>query len=124
MLSDSEEQLAEFYGEAAMWDPQTALQASAVVVVAALLVPSLARGVGGTCAVVGFFGVMQSSTWAPTVATLGVLAWLVGHWSYAVRNDVHYRSRLARVVIDKTPLRWTIPRYWQLRRERRLPTAR
>lgn len=53
-----------------------------------------------------------------------VLAWFVGHWSFAVRNDLHYRSRLARVVIDKTPLRWTIPRYWQLRRERRLAHAR
>lgn len=124
MLSDSEEQLAEFYGEAAMWDPQTALQASAVVAVAALVVPPLARGIGGCCAVIGFFGVTQSSTWAPTVAALGLLAWFVGHWSFAVRNDLRYRSRLARVVIDKTPLRWTIPRCWQLRRERRFATAR
>lgn len=108
-----------------MWDLETALQASAVVVVAALLAPPLARRIGGICAVIGFFfGVMQSSTWAPTVAALGVLAWFVGHWTFAVRNDVHYRSRLALVVIDKTPLRWTIPKYWQLRRERRLATAR
>jgi len=107
-----------------MWDLETALQASAVVVVAALLAPPLARRIGGICAVIGFFGVMQSSTWAPTVAALGLLAWFVGHWSFAVRNDVHYRSRLALVVIDKTPLRWTIPKYWQLRRERGLATAR
>ncbi|KZO60492.1 MULTISPECIES: hypothetical protein [unclassified Dietzia] len=107
-----------------MWDLETALQASAVVVVAALLAPPLARRIGGICAVIGFFGVMQSSTWAPTVAALGVLAWFVGHWTFAVRNDVHYRSRLALVVIDKTPLRWTIPKYWQLRRRRRLATAR
>ena len=93
-----------------MWDLETALQASAVVVVAALLAPPLARRIGGICAVIGFFGVMQSSTWAPTVAALGLLAWFVGHWSFAVRNDVHYRSRLALVVIDKTPLRWTIPK--------------
>ena len=26
--------------------------------------------------------------------------------------------------VDKTPLRWTIPRYWQLRRERRLAAVR
>lgn len=107
-----------------MWDLETALQASAVVVVAALLAPPLARRIGGICAVIGFFGVMQSSTWAPTVAALGLLAWFVGHWTFAVRNDVHYRSRLALVVIDKPPLRWTIPKYWQLRRERRLATAR
>ena len=107
-----------------MWDLETALQASAVVVIAALLAPPLARRIGGICAVIGFFGVMQSSTWAPTVAALGVLAWFVGHWTFAVRNDVHYRSRLALVVIDKTPLRWTIPKYWQLRRRRRLATAR
>lgn len=107
-----------------MWDPQTALQAVAVVAVAAVLVPPLARTVGGLCAVIGFCGVLQSSSWAPTVAALGLLAWLVGHWSFAVRNDVHYRSRLARVVIDKTPLRWTIPKYWHLRRECRLAAAR
>lgn len=107
-----------------MWDLQTALQASAVVVVAALLVPPLARRVGGICAVIGLCGVVQSSSWAPTVAALGLLAWFVGHWSFAVRNDVRFRTRLALVVIDKTPLRWTIPRYWQLRRERRLATAR
>lgn len=107
-----------------MWDLQTALQATAVVAVVALIVPPLARGVGGICAVIGFFGVVQSSSWAPTVAALGLLAWFVGHWSFAVRNDVHYRSRLALVVIDKTPLRWTIPRCWQLRRERRRAAAR
>jgi hypothetical protein len=88
------------------------------------LVPPLARRIGGICAVIGFFGVVQSSPWAPTVAVLGLLAWFVGHCSFAVRNDVRYRSRLALVVIDKTPLRWTIPRYRQLRRERRLVTAR
>ncbi|GAA1731064.1 hypothetical protein SAMN06265174_102643 [Dietzia kunjamensis subsp. schimae] len=107
-----------------MWNPQTALQAAAVVVVGSLLAPPVTRVAGGFCAFIGFCGVLQSRTWAPTVAVLGLLAWLVGHWSFAVRNDIHYRSRLALVVIDKTPLRWTIPRYWQLRRERRFSTAR
>ena len=107
-----------------MWDLQTAIQAVAVVAVASLLVPPLARGIGGICAVIGFCGVVQSSSWAPTVMALGLVAWLVGHWSFAVRNDVHYRSRLALLVIDSTPLRWTIPRYWQLRRARRLAQAR
>ena len=103
-----------------MWDLQTAVQAVAMVAVASLLVPPLARGIGGICAVIGFCGVVQSSSWAPTVMALGMVAWFVVHWSFAVRNDVHYRSRLARVVIDKTPLRWAIPRYWQLRRQRRM----
>lgn len=108
-----------------MWDLQTAIQAVAMVAVASLLVPPLARDIGGICAVIGFFGVTQSSSWAPTVMALGTVAWFVGHWSFAVRNDVHYRSRLALVVvIDKTPLRWTIPRYWQLRRQRRIAEAR
>ena len=107
-----------------MWDPQTAVQAVVVVALGSLLLPPVSRVVGGFCAVIGFCGVMQSSTWAPTVAALGLLAWFVGHWSFAVRNDVHYRSRLALVVIDKTPLRWTIPKYRQLLRERRLATAR
>lgn len=107
-----------------MWVLQTAVQAVVVVAVASLLVPPLARGIGGICAVIGFCGVVQSSSWAPTVMALGMVAWFVGHWSFAVRNDVHYRSRLALVVIDKTPLRWAIPRYWQLRRQRRIAEAR
>ena len=107
-----------------MWDVQTAIQAVAMVAVASLLVPPLARGIGGICAVIGFCGAAQSSSWAPTVMALGLVAWFVGHWSFAVRIDVHYRSRLARVVIDRTLLRWTIPRYWQLRRQRRMAAAR
>lgn len=107
-----------------MWDPQTALLAVVVVTAGALVVPPIARGGGGFCAVIGFFGVMQGSTWAPTVFALGLLAWFVGHWSFAVRNDVHYRSRLALWVIDRTPMRWTIPKYWQLRREQRSAPGR
>lgn len=67
-----------------MWDLQTALQAAALVTVASVLAPPLARGLGGICAVIGLFGAMQSSSWAPTVAALGSLAWFVGHWSFAV----------------------------------------
>ena len=55
---------------------------------------------------------------------LGMVAWFVGHWLFAVRHDVRYRSRLALLVIDRTPLRWTIPRYWQIRRARRIAEAR
>ena len=54
-----------------MWDLQTAVQAVAVVAVASLLVPPLARGIGGICAVIGFCGVVQSSSWAPTVSSSG-----------------------------------------------------
>lgn len=86
--------------------------------------PANPRGVGGFCAVVGLLGVMQERTWAPTLAALGVLAWFAGHWSFAVRNEARYRSRLARALIDKTPLEWTIPGYWQLRREQRLAPGR
>lgn len=107
-----------------MWDPQTAMQAVAVVAVGALLLPPAARVVGGFCAVIGFCAVLQSSTWAPTVMALGLIAWFVGHWSFAVRHDVVYRTNLARLVIDKTPLKWTIPRYWQLLRQRREAAAR
>ena len=73
---------------------------------------------------IGLLGVLQGRTWAPTVAALGLLAWFVGHWSFAVRHDVRYRSAMALWVIDRTPLRWTIPRYWQLRRQRRQTVAR
>ena len=79
-----------------MWDLQTAIQAVAVVAVASLLVPPLARGIGGICAVIGSCGVVQSSSWAPTVMALGMVAWFVGHWSFAVRNDVHYLGRVWR----------------------------
>lgn len=99
-----------------MWDLQTALEAVVVVAAGSLLVPPVARVVGGFCAFIGFFGVMQGRPWAPTVAALGLLAWFVGHWSYAFRNDVRYRSRIALWVIDRTPLRWTLPQYWRRRR--------
>ena len=69
-----------------MWDLETALLATAVVAGGAVALPPLARGVGGFCAVIGLFGVMQDRTWAPTVAALGLLAWFVGHWSFAVRH--------------------------------------
>lgn len=96
-----------------MWDLGTAVLAVVVVSISAAVLAPIARGVGGLCAVIGFFGLTQSSTWAPTVMALGILAWFVGHWSYAVRNDVRYRSRLARAVIDQTPLKWTLPQYWR-----------
>lgn len=107
-----------------MWDPGTATLAVAVVAGTALVLPPLARGVGGFCTVIGLLGAMQDRTWAPTVAALGMLAWFVGHWWYALRHDVHYRSRIALWVIDTTPLRWTIPRYWKLPQKRRQATAR
>lgn len=107
-----------------MWDPQTAMQAVLVVGIGSLILPPVARVVGGFCGVIGFFGVLQSRTWAPTVMALGLLAWFVGHWSFAVRHDVVYRTSLARLVIDKTPLKWTIPRYWQLLRQQRAAAAR
>ena len=57
-----------------------------------------------------FYGTVASTGGASTVlvltamvAALGTLAWFIGHWSFAVRNDARYRSRLARVVIDQTP---------------------
>ena len=100
-----------------MWDLEIALLATAVVAGGALALPPVARGVGGFCAVVGMLGALQGRTWAPTVAALGLLAWFVGQWSFAVRHGVHYRSAMAMWVIDRAPLRWTIPRYWQLRRQ-------
>ena len=107
-----------------MWDLETALLATAVVAAGALAVPPVARGAGGFCAAIGLLGVLQGRTWAPTVAALGLLAWFVGHWSFAVRHGEHYRSTMALWVIDRTPLRWTIPRYWQLRRLRRRAAPR
>lgn len=100
-----------------MWDLGTATLAVAVLAGSALVLPPAARGVGGTCAIIGLLAVMQDRTWAPTPrsAALGMLAWLVGRWSFAVRHDVHYRPRLAQVVLDRTPLRWTLPQYWAQR---------
>ena len=69
-----------------MWDLTTALLATAVVAGGAVALPPLARVVGGFCTVVGMLGVVQGRTWAPTVAALELLAWFVGHWSFAVRR--------------------------------------
>lgn len=62
---------------------------------------------------------MHGSTWASTVAALGVVAWLVGHWSFAARHDARFRSRVARMIFDQTPLRWTFPQYHAQRRRAR-----
>lgn len=105
-----------------MWDLGTAVLAVAVVASGALVLPPIARGAGGLLAVIGLFGVMAGSTWAPTVAALGAVAWLVGHWSFAARHDARYRSRLARALFDETPLRWTLPQYHARRRRRELAT--
>ncbi|AEF42705.1 hypothetical protein [Hoyosella subflava] len=102
-----------------MWDPGTAFLAVVVVAGAAVLAPPIARITGGFCAIIGLLGVIQDRTWAPTVAALGVLAWLIGHWSFAVRNDARYRSPLARALFDQTPLRWTLPQSWSARKRRR-----
>lgn len=83
-----------------MWDLGTATVAVAVVAGGALVLPPAARWVGGICGIIGLLGVLQERTWGPTVVALGLLAWLVGHWSFAVRNDARYRSRLARAVIS------------------------
>lgn len=106
-----------------MWDPSTALLAVSIVAGGALVLSPIARGVGGLCAIIGFFGLVAGSTWGSTVAALGVLAWLVGHWSFAVRNDARYRSRLARSIFDDTPLKWTLPQFHtQRKRNRQLAT--
>lgn len=102
-----------------MWDPGTAMLAVSVVAGAALALPPVARRVGGVCAVFGLLGVIQGRTWAPTVLALGATAWLVGHWSFAVRNDARYRARLARALFDQTPLRWTLPQFHAWRRAAR-----
>lgn len=77
--------------------------------------PPVGRAVGEVCFLIGMLGVMQDRTWAPIVAALGGVAWPVGHWGFAVRYEVHYRSRVARAVIVSTSLRWKIPRCRQLR---------
>lgn len=107
-----------------MWDPGTAVLAVAVVFAGAFVLPPVARFFGGFCAIIGFFGVVQGSTWAPTVAALGAVAWLVGHWSFALRNGARYRSHLALFLFDQTPLRWTLPQYHSRRREQRLAAHR
>lgn len=102
-----------------MWDPGTALLAIVIVTGGTIILSPIVRGVGGLCAIIGFFGLVAGSTWAPTVAALGVLALLVGHWSFAVRHDARYRFRLARSLFDETPLTWTLPQFHAQRKRNR-----
>ena len=102
-----------------MWDPGTAVLAVSLVSAGAFVLAPLARGLGGFCAVIGVFGMTKGSTWAPTVVALGVVAWLVGHWSFALRHGAQYRSHLAMSVFHQTPLRWTLPQYHRQRRQQR-----
>lgn len=108
-----------------MWDLGTALPATAVVAGGALELPPLARAVGGFCAVIGFLsrdGKSRVGADGSGARTAGVVCRTTGPSRFD--TGVHYRSPVALWIIDKTPLRWTIPRYWQLRRQRRQAAAR
>lgn len=88
----------------------------------ALLMPPLARGVGGVLMFLGVCGLSKHQGWAgPTLAS-GLCLWLVGHWSYAARTG-RYKSRLAVVVLESYLLRWTLPHYHRYRRQIRAQTA-
>lgn len=91
--------------------------AAACIAVAGLLLPPVARRVGGLLAVLGVLGMIQHRSWAPPTFVVGAGLWLVGHWSFAARNDARYRSRLARAVFDSTVLRWTLPQYHAQRKQ-------
>ena len=100
-----------------MWDLTTALLATAVVAGGAVALPPpsawgrrvLRGGWHARCAAGSYVGAHGSGAGA---------CWrglsVIGRSRCA--TGVHYRSAMALWVIDRTPLRWTIPRYWQLRR--------
>lgn len=90
-----------------------------LVTPAAYLLAPVARRLAPLVVVVGVGGLSKGQEWAPATIAFAVWVWLVGHWSYLIRHDGLYRSRLARAVFDRTPLRVTLPGYWVLRRRRR-----
>jgi len=69
--------------------------------------------------ILGYGATTKGTSWGPATLASGALLWIVGHWSFVVRSGGMYRSRLARAVFDRTPLRVTLPGYWVLRRRRR-----
>jgi|GEM_PF-2129969 len=85
----------------------------------AYLLAPVARRLAPLVLVVGVGGLSKGQGWASATIAFAVWVWLVGHWSYLIRHNGLYRSRLARAVFDRTPLRVTLPGYWVLRRRRR-----
>lgn len=64
---------------------------------------SLALRVGGLLMFfLGLFGMITRTSGALLVVVLGVVAWLGGHWLYAVKHGVH-KSSLAAKVFERRP---------------------
>lgn len=55
---------------------------------------------------------------AVCVFLVGAGFWVVGHWSFAARNDAHFRSRIALALFEVPPLQWALPQYWRKRKNR------
>lgn len=66
----------------------------------------------------GIAGVVSGNTGGTFVAIIGALAWLAGHWHYALRHQ-EYKSPLARHLFSRRPLSWLDPtRDWSVPVER------
>jgi len=102
----------------------TVVLAAVCVFLGGVLLPPIARKVGGLLAILGLLGLVQERTWALTVFLVGSGFWLVGHWSFAARHNAHFRSRLALALFDVPPLQWTLPQYWAQRRRAQSVAAR
>lgn len=100
----------------------TVILAAVCVFLGGVLLPPIARTVGGLLAILGLLGLFQARTWALTVFLVGAGFWLVGHWSFAARNDAHFRSRIALALFEVPPLQWTLPQ-WHAKRRRNRCTA-
>lgn len=95
----------------------TVILAVVCVFLGGVLLPPVARKVGGLLAILGLLGLVQEQTWALTVFLVGAGFWVVGHWSFAARNDAHFRSRIALALFEVPPLQWTLPQ-WHAKRRR------
>jgi len=84
---------------------------------AAFLFAPVARIGAWLVLLVGWGALGKGQTWAPETIVVAVYLWLVGHWSFLVRHGGRYRSRLARAVFERTPLRVLLPGWWRWRHE-------
>lgn len=77
-----------------------------------ILMPALGRIGGVLLVVVGSAATLSHEPWAVPAIAIGAAAWFAGSWMHTAKTS-RYSSRLARVLFERTPLRWTLWQHWR-----------
>lgn len=82
------------------------------VILVWVLFPALGRILGALAFVAGLIGATSNEPWSGWTITAGASLWLAGSWLYTVKTS-RYSSRLARLLFEHTPLKWSLWQHWR-----------